>query len=234
MNRIHSHETMTTAMTTAHRYHDWVFRSFAAELRPGRALEVGTGHGEYSRRIAARVDELTISDVDPVAVEKARRALEGTPNLRFLVMDGVDPARLGGPVDNLVLVNVLEHIEDDAALLARCRESLTPGGVLIVFVPAFALLFSRMDREAGHFRRYQRDALGRLIEASGFQLRRIGYLNAVGFFGWLVNKWLDSAVDSVATNLQVTLYDRLVPLFRRVDRLLPFFGQSLLAIGERR
>jgi 2-polyprenyl-3-methyl-5-hydroxy-6-metoxy-1,4-benzoquinol methylase len=225
---------MTTAMATAHRYHDWVFRSFADALRPGRTLEVGTGHGEYSRRIAERVDELIISDVDPAAVEKARRALDGTPNVRYLVMDGVDPAQLGGPVSNIVLVNVLEHIEDDGALLRRCRESLQPGGVLVVFVPAFALLFSRMDREAGHFRRYQRDELAQLIEASGFQLERIGYVNAVGFFGWLVNKWLDSPINSASTNLQVTLYDRLVPLFRRIDRLLPFFGQSLLAIAERR
>jgi SAM-dependent methyltransferase len=229
-----SRDTMSSAMAGAHRYHDWVFRSFAPWLEPGRALEVGTGHGAYARRIAERVGELIVSDIDPAAIEDAQRTLGQGGNLRFLVMDGIDPARLDGPVDDVILVNVLEHIDDDAALLARARDALRPGGVLIVFVPAFPLLFSRMDREAGHFRRYRKDALARLVENAGFSLAHLGYVNAVGFFGWLANKWLDSPVESATTNLQVSLYDRLVPAVRRVDRLLPFLGQSLLAVGARR
>lgn len=229
-----SRQTMSSAMATAHRYHDWIFRSFEPWLAPGRALEVGTGHGEYARRIAARVGEVIVSDIDAAAIDDARRALAGAANVRFLVMDGIDPARLDGPVDDVVLVNVLEHIADDGALLARAREALRPGGVLIVFVPAFPLLFSRMDREAGHFRRYRKHALVALVERAGFELRHVGYVNALGFFGWLANKWLDSPIDSTATNLQVSLYDRLIPAARAVDRLLPFVGQSLLAVGARR
>ena len=233
MNTISSAETMSSAMAGARHYHDWVFQSFAEALRPGAALEVGTGHGEYARRIAPLVQELIVSDLDPAAIEKTRAALASYENVHHLVMNGVDPRVLGRRVDNIILLNVLEHVEDDAAFLRNAHQSLSARGVLVVFVPAFPALYSRMDRQAGHVRRYERRALGRLIEDCGFATKKIHYVNAVGFFGWLANKWLDSGIDSTTTNLQIALYDRMIPLFRHVDRALPFLGQSLLAIAEK-
>jgi hypothetical protein len=149
-------------------------------------------------------------------------------------MDGIDPERLGGPVDNIVLLNVLEHIEDDAALLARAARSLRPGGALIVFAPAFAHLYARMDREAGHFRRYSRRALVRLVEQPGLEVVHARYFNAIGFFGWWANKWLASGIHSRSTDVQIRLYDAAIPLLRGADRLLPFVGQSLIVAGVRR
>lgn len=231
--RVVSDETMTAAIKEAHNYHAWVFGSFARHLSGGTVLEVGSGHGRYARRIAPLVDKLLISDIDPVAVDAIRRDLADLGDrVECLVMDGVDPARLP-PLDAVVLVNLLEHVEDDAALLRRCREALRPGGRVILFVPAFELLFSRMDADAGHFRRYRRSTLLPLLRGAGLRVLESRYFNAVGFFGWGANKLLGSRVNSGATNVQVTLYDRLIPLLRHADRALPFLGQSLVVVAER-
>lgn len=234
MSVVRSDSTMTPALLTAHRYHDWVFSSFADLLRPGPTLEVGSGHGQFSRRLLARVPRLIVSDIDPLAIDRIRELLADEPRVRFMVMDGVDGERLGEPMDNVVLLNVLEHIEDDAALSARCRECLVPGGRLVVFVPAFARLYGRMDREAGHYRRYHRAGLRRLLEGQGFAVARARYFNAVGFFGWWLNKWLGSGIHSSSTNAQVRLYDRLLPIFRPCDRLLGCIGQSLVVVATKR
>jgi len=231
MTTVRSAETMSRAMKHAHRYHEWVFSSFRACLRPGATLEVGSGHGRYTRLLAPLVEEVIVSDIDPLAVESIRSELAGLPNVRFRVMDGIAPDQIGRPVQNIVLVNILEHIEKDADFIARCRDALAPDGVLVVFAPAFPCLYGRMDQQAGHFRRYSRAGLRALLEAQGLRVERLRYFNAVGFFGWLVNKWLGSGVNAALTNAQVSLYDKLVPMLKHADHLLPFIGQSLLAVA---
>jgi SAM-dependent methyltransferase len=231
MTTVRSAETMSRAMKYAHRYQDWVFSSFRAWLRPGATLEVGSGHGRYTRLLAPLVEEVIVSDVDPLAVESIHTELAGLSNIRFLVMDGIAPERIGRPVQNIVLVNILEHIKQDAEFIARCRDALAPDGVLVVFAPAFPCLYGRMDKQAGHFRRYSRAGLRALLEGQGLRVEALRYFNAVGFFGWLVNKWLGSGVNAALTNAQVSLYDKLVPMLKHADHLLPFVGQSLLAVA---
>ncbi|MCX7824756.1 MAG: class I SAM-dependent methyltransferase [Verrucomicrobiae bacterium] len=231
MTTVRSIETMSRAMQHAHRYHAWVFSSFRAYLRPGATLEVGSGHGRYTRLLAPLAEEVIVSDIDPVAVESIRQELAGLSNVRFLVMEGIVPERVGRPVQNIVLVNILEHIEKDADFIAGCRKVLAPDGVLVIFAPAFPCLYGPMDAQAGHFRRYSRAGLRALLETQGLRVERLRYFNAVGFFGWLVNKWLGSGVNAPLTNAQVSLYDKLVPMLKHVDHVLPFVGQSLLAVA---
>ena len=230
-SEVRSRETMSAAIRTAHRYHDWVFGSFASHLRRGPTLEVGSGHGLYAQRLLERVGEVVVSDIDPTAIANIREQLGDDARVRYLLMDGVDPAKLGKKVANVLLLNVLEHIEDDAGLLVHCAEILEDGGTLVVFAPAFARLYGEMDRQAGHFRRYERAALGALIERAGFRVLELRLFNTLGFFGWWANKWLGSGIDSRATNLQIRLYDAVIPLVRHLDGVLPV-GQSLVAVAE--
>jgi SAM-dependent methyltransferase len=224
---------MSWAIPSAHNYHDWVFASFSQALGGGTVLEVGAGHGEYSRRLARKVDRLLASDIDPLAVDRLRRELADVPNVECVAMEGVDPSRLPVPLDGVVALNLLEHIEDDRLFLRRCGEVLAPGGRLVLFVPAFAALYGNLDREAGHFRRYRREPLRALLADCGFRVESSRYFNAVGFFGWWVNKHLGARVSSNATGYQVMLYNRLIPILKHVDRVLPWMGQSLVLIARK-
>jgi SAM-dependent methyltransferase len=229
-----SPDTMTAAIRTAHNYHDWVFSSLERYIVPGTALEVGSGHGKYSRLIAPRVDRLIVSDIDPDAVEGIRAELSGVPNVDCMVMNGIEPGRLPPALDDVILINLLEHIEDDLGMLRSCADVLRPGGALILFVPAFQALYSRMDREAGHHRRYHKNELVALVRSAGFDVTASRYFNSVGFFGWLANKHLDSTINSPGTNAQVSLYDRMIPLIKHTDRALSFVGQSIVLAATRR
>jgi SAM-dependent methyltransferase len=228
---VRSETTMARAMPHAHNYHRWVFDSFADYLRPGSALEVGSGHGTYSRLLAGVMKHVIVSDIDPTAIDRIRAELSTVRNVEYRVMDGIDPHALGGDVDNVVLVNLLEHIEHDEAFLRRCRDSLRPEGRLIVFSPAFPMLFSRMDREAGHYRRYTRRGLLETVSAAGFRVLNTRFFNAFGFFGWYANKLAGAGIQSSGTDLQIQVYDRLVPWTRKVDAFMPFLGQSLVVVG---
>ncbi len=60
-------------------------------------------------------------------------------------------------------LNVLEHIADDAAVIRELARRIRPGGRLLLYLPAFDLLYSSMDRKVGHYRRYTRTGASALL-----------------------------------------------------------------------
>jgi SAM-dependent methyltransferase len=136
-------------------------------VSPGRAvLDVGAGSGTFSNLLSARGFEVTSTDVTEEALEVLRSRVSG-PVVR------ADATALPfGPAsfDAVVLAEVLEHVEDDAAALSEAARVLRPSGILAVSVPRNPEWFSQSDRWAGHVRRYTREALVGRVEAAGFAL----------------------------------------------------------------
>jgi 2-polyprenyl-3-methyl-5-hydroxy-6-metoxy-1,4-benzoquinol methylase len=75
--------------------------------------------------------------------------------------------------DYVLALEVLEHIENDLGALQQWASLLKPNGGLLVSVPAHPRLWDAYDLWAGHFRRYQRDGLRRLLEYAGFSVQKI-------------------------------------------------------------
>ncbi len=78
--------------------------------------------------------------------------------------------------DVAVALDVLEHVEDDAAGAAELFRVLRPGGLLLVTVPAYQFLWSRHDEALNHYRRYLRGGVGRLLLGAGFELPLCSYV----------------------------------------------------------
>jgi hypothetical protein len=134
--------------------------------------------------------------------------------------------------DTILYIDVLEHIEDDRAEMARAAELLAPRGALIVLSPAFQQLFSDFDRSVGHFRRYTRASLAEVMPPS-LRRVRLRYLDSVGFLASLSNRAL--LRQALPTRRQIALWDRvMIPASRVLDPLLArSFGRSVLAVYER-
>src|SRR5690606_40070406 len=96
------------------------------------------------------------------------------------------PARETGQHSAAVMLNVLEHIEDDVAALRSAAALIRPGGAVVVFVPAFPAAMSRFDRLIGHYRRYTRRSLGSALSAAGLRPERLHYVNSVGLVSWFL------------------------------------------------
>ena len=77
----------------------------------------------------------------------------------------------------VLLLDVLEHVSDPAALLTQLWQAhLAPGGWMLLTVPAFQALFSRHDRALKHEKRYSRTELAVLARSAGLQVHDSGYL----------------------------------------------------------
>jgi len=135
--------------------------------------------------------------------------------------------------DTIIMINVLEHIEDDVAALAGARRVLRPGGRLIVFVPALQALYSKIDELVGHYRRYHLAPLAGLAEGAGFTIRERGYFDLLGIAPW----WLvNTLMGSTSFNPTLAgLYDAVgVPITRVLEPLIrPPVGKNILLIAEK-
>ena len=84
-------------------------------------------------------------------------------------------------VDFLYSINVLEHIENDELTLYQIHKVLSNKGKVLIYVPAFQFLWTGLDDEVGHFRRYTRKSLEKKLERCGFRIISLKYADSIGF-----------------------------------------------------
>ena len=78
--------------------------------------------------------------------------------------------------DLVLVLDVIEHLDDDTQALMECRRILRNGGRLIVTVPAFRALWSPWDEALGHRRRYTAQELTGAAAKAGLRIDRISYI----------------------------------------------------------
>jgi SAM-dependent methyltransferase len=218
----------------ATNYADWICEMAAPYLRGGgdnAILEIGAGHGTLTERLC-RHGRVVASDLSPRCVERLRGRFAGNPAIEVVQGDAAQAA-VGRKFGSIVLVNVLEHIEDDRAALLQLGELLVPGGHLVILVPAFPALYSNFDQLVGHHRRYRRGGLTALAYRANLDIVEARYVNSLGALAWWL---LATRLGRIPTRpWPVRVYDAaVVPVLRRLERGrgLPV-GQSLLLVARK-
>jgi SAM-dependent methyltransferase len=211
---------------------------FGRCLRPyisGEVLEAGAGLGGTSRFLChPGASRWTLLEPDRRLIERLRNnlAAEPLPVPSEVVTGTLADLPADRRFDTLLYIDVIEHIEDDAAEVARAVERLRPGGRVIALSPAHSWLYSPFDKAIGHFRRYSRRSIAALTPQAVI-LERCFYLDAVGLLASLGNRML--LKSSMPTAAQIGVWDRLmVPLSRLLDPLLfRRLGKSVVAVWRR-
>jgi SAM-dependent methyltransferase len=210
------------AMQEAVNYNAFLAREVAREALPGRLIvDFGAGVGTFARPLHQR--GLNIVCVENDVRLGARLRSEG------MRVEPTLDALPDSSVDYLYSLNVLEHIEDDTSCVASWYAKLKPGAPLLLYVPAFMVLYSEMDRRIGHFRRYKRVPLVALLQQAGFRIERDSYVDSLGFFASLGLRFFDRS-GGVLNPKTVRFYDRVgFPVSRLMDAVVgPFFGKNVL------
>lgn len=133
--------------------------------------------------------------------------------------------------DTVVCLNVLEHIEDDRNALEQMRGLLKSGGSLILLVPQYKWLFGSYDKNAGHYRRYSRKDVAKLLEQAGYRPVRMKNFNFASIPAWWINACL--LKRKKMGRIQLKIFDTLVPVLRLLEWALPLPGLSLICIAEK-
>lgn len=201
-------------------------------------LDVGCGTGVTGLSFS-REGKVFGVDSSALAVDFAHR--RGLPRIAQSVGEGL-PFK-SGQFDLITSSDVLEHIEDDEAVLAEMARVARPGGLLVIVVPAFPTLWSNRDERLQHKRRYRTEVLSERVRRAGFEVVRSTYCDSFLFPPlWLLvkSRLLTGGDPKVRMDVApATPLDRLWLELARIERGLirrgfdlPA-GASALCVGRR-
>ena len=136
---------------------------------PSSILDVGCGWG-------VNLSALENAGYSATGLDISRRILEliDQPGRRLIEADLNQPPPAAPELSaGALLLDVIEHLDDDCGTLRRIAPLIQPGGTLVVSVPALPELFSEYDRIQGHRRRYVPETLRTAFDDSGFAVQKI-------------------------------------------------------------
>jgi SAM-dependent methyltransferase len=142
--------------------------------RGGNVLDIGCGDGLFFSQLA-RYGRVSGVEGDTSLVP------EDSPHRGAIHLGAFDAGFAPRePFSLIVMLDVLEHLDQPGAALARAHSLLAPGGALLITVPAFKLLWSKHDDWNQHRTRFTAPELERLAVSAGMRVERSRY-----FFHWL-------------------------------------------------
>jgi glycosyltransferase involved in cell wall biosynthesis len=222
------------ALSETRRFNRWMADTIRGYVGK-HVIEIGAGIGNMSQHLASRRKSYTASDYDLEHVARLRARFQGRPNVSLRLCDltaSADFEAVREQADTVICLNVLEHIEDDAAGLRNIASALLPGGRAIVLVPQDQAIYGTLDRVLGHYRRYSEAELRKRMEEAGFDVERVLHFNRVTRPGWYWNGRILKRQHF--SRFQLRVFDWMVWLWRRIDRFLPWPSVSIIGIGRKR
>lgn len=202
------------------------------------AIDAGCGTGTFLAELAGTCRVLGLDDhAESIAIAGPRLAAAGGGVLQT-TLDRVDLP--DGCAAAVTLMDVLEHVDDDAGVLREMARLVRPGGLVVVTVPALMWLWSDWDVALHHRRRYHAAGLRRVIAASGLDTLHLAYFNSAALPAiGLVRAWRklrppvpgrERAEDRVPGRLVNWLLYQSMVIPARWRWFRPPAGVSLLAV----
>ena len=222
----HSGGENLEVMLEAENYNNYLRGLVARHAASAKtALDFGAGIGTFSDSPGLPAEMIQCVEPD----ESARQALAARGFPVHASLESIEEKS----IDYAFSLNVLEHIEDDAAALRALHARLKPGGRLFIYVPAFMSLYTSMDSHVGHHRRYRLGELRKRLTNAGFVIESSGYADALGYFATLLLKLFDGDQPAPLNPRLVRWYDRAVfPVSRLLSVLLrPVVGKNAWAVA---
>ena len=200
-----------------------------------RILDFGCGNGNLSAFFLDK--ELLVGlDYSEDYIRRFNERFKGKPNVKSILMDATDKKAADAikkyKFDTIITMNTLEHIKNDQPAFDNAYRILEKGGKFLIIVPAMGFLYSILDYEGGHFRRYTTSEISQRIKKAGFKIKRLHYFNLPGALGWyVINVLMKKRIYSKGT---FGLYNSLVPVFKLCETIVrPPFGLSVFCVAEK-
>ncbi len=181
MKDIHHQTIYTTELThwwykVRRKIIDDLLKKHFANKSNIKILDIGCGTGALMKQIEP-YGSVTGIDVSSQAVAFCKS--RGISNVRL--GDATSISEKDNTFDLVVALDVLEHVQDDRKVLSEMLRVLKPGGKLIVFVPAYMILWGVTDMLSEHYRRYTRSELKNKASDAGIAIIKASYFNTFLF-----------------------------------------------------
>lgn len=212
------------------KYHTWIIQKIITLIPKQKinqnnfkVLDFGGGIGTLSQIFKSNTGITPdIVEIDPICRE-------------YILANGFNcTTEIIHNYDVIFSSNVLEHIEDDILQLKKFNEKISDNGVLFLFLPALKLLWTDLDDNVGHYRRYQLSDLVTKVEASGFKVIEAHYCDCAGGLLALLFKLLRKRSGDISLSSLQTYDNYVLPLNKVFDRIFfKIFGKNVFLAAQK-
>lgn len=206
-----------------YNYNNYIFSKILNKIKKGNLLDFGCGFGGFIKHCKTNNLDVIGFEINNVAIKKLQ-----DDNLQI----ELDKNNLENKYENLVSINVLEHIENDNEAIKEFKKILKNNGRLILYLPHSKYLWTELDELVGHHRRYTKKNLVTKLKENGFEIKHVEYVDFVGSIVLSVTKFLRIKL-SYNKNLTI-FYDKTVfKTFKYLDYIFKnIFGKNILIVAD--
>jgi 2-polyprenyl-3-methyl-5-hydroxy-6-metoxy-1,4-benzoquinol methylase len=215
-------------------YFKWQLQQFAAYIGQ-RIGDIGCGLGNFVEFF--REKELYLSFEPDKELASEFELLPKTKNVRLAIngdictSEAVEEMR-ANKLDTIICINVLEHIKNDKCALSNMVNGVIPNGHICILVPAFSWLYGTFDK-LGHYRRYSKEDLLRIIKELNVRLIKCYYMNLLGGLGWFFKARVIK--EKRPRNENYKIINMLLPMISFLEGIIkPPFGLSLVMVLKKK
>lgn len=216
----------------AENYNQWIVSNFL-HIIESPILEIGAGTGNISKYLLS-FSPLFLTDIDNKLVKYLSTQFN-THKITNQQLDICDIKKFNhrNYFKTVLGINVLEHIKDDILALQNIYKLLREDGRVLLLVPAKKQAFTRLDKELGHYRRYEKEELRDKLQQTGFEVEKMFFFNSLGLLSWIIRDKIERTHN--LKPYQIKMFDAVVPLLRLIEsHIRPPTGISLIAVGKRK
>lgn len=210
-------------MSELKNYNKFVQTLMKKHTSKGSVLDFGCGYGDFAKHLNDSGYECDGVEIDKESnLESQKKGIKTFYSL-------TEVKKLYPAVTSL---NVLEHIEDDLKILQNLFNIIENTGHLILYLPSSMAVWSNMDVEVGHYRRYSKKEIIQKLHSTGFAVTHSSYKD---FGGWLILLIFRLFRIKPKFNLKLLkFYDKFIfPFIKYVDILgAPFIGKNILIVAK--
>ncbi len=219
-------------LENAKNYNKWIADKILAHIEIP-AMEIGAGIGNLTSYFLDK-NPLYATDVDTELINRLKKKFKH----KDIIIDRLDiakkiPNKYKFFFASVFSINVLEHIKDDGKALRNMNLLLKKGGKVILLVPAKKYAFTKLDKELGHYRRYEKSELINKLNKAGFVVENVTFLNSVGLLSWFMrDKFRKGNIKFKP--YQIRIFDFIVPFLRFAESFIKIpMGISLVVVATK-
>ena len=190
-------------------------------------LEVGAGIGSFTDEYKKNISNIFLTEINKNNLKILNEKYKEDKNVTIL--EGhID--KISHKFNTICHFNVLEHIEKDKEEIIECLKKINKDGYLVILVPAHNKLYSNLDKDVGHYRRYDKSFFNNL-NLSNAKIIKLKYVDCMGYILYYMNKLIYKK-EVYPSNFKIFIWDKIfTPITIIFDFLTAYkFGKNILCV----
>ena len=193
-------------------------------------LEIGAGIGSFTDQYRKKIKNIFLTEIDKNNLDILKKKYLNDSNIT--VVEG-EINKINQKFNTICHFNVLEHIKEDKEEIINCLNKINKNGYLVILVPAHNRLYSNLDKDVGHYRRYDKSFFHNLNISNG-KIIDLKYMDCMGYILYYMNKLIykNEVYPSI---FKIFIWDKIfTPLTIMLDFLTGYkFGKNILCVIQK-